>query len=58
MHSVKRFATGLVGFIVAIMLVMFVVHQPANAGHAVSGVFSWLGNASNSFGTFITTATH
>lgn len=54
MHA-KRTGLRLVGLVILIFLVLFIVQQPHNAAHTTSNIGTWLLDAGNSIGNFLTT---
>jgi hypothetical protein len=53
MHGMKRGLATLFGLLVLVVIVLFVIQQPNQAGDLVTGTFHGLGSAAASLGTFL-----
>lgn len=49
----KHTANKAVPILLLLLVLAFVVKQPAQAAHTFSGIWDWLGNAGTAFGHFL-----
>jgi hypothetical protein len=50
---VKQTANKAVPFLLLLLVLAYVVKQPAEAAHTFSGVWDWLGHVGTAFGRFL-----
>jgi hypothetical protein len=58
MHSTSRIAGRIILLAIVIMIVLYVIHQPAHAGQSVHALGVWLAQAGDSLGTFLDSIVH
>ena len=58
MHGISRIAGRVVLIALALMLLLFVLHQPERAGQSANHIGAWLSHAGDSIGTFVDSLVH
>lgn len=50
----KKIFPKLIGFILVVLVVIFIVNQPSQAADTTSQIGAWIADAGNGLGTFLT----
>jgi hypothetical protein len=58
MHGASRIAGRIILLAIVIMIMLYVIHQPARAGQSVNAIGVWLTHAGDSLGTFLDSIVH